>query len=1645
MSESTPFKINSNSENSQGTSESNTSDSKSTQETSIQQQPVTVSFNIENVNSQVENGKDDNTPTSTHTPLWAPYPNANVQKDGNGGHTPPWNPYPNNTPPKSTSLPNSEVYSATQTENEYTELARKLIKTYFQTVDYPFIRHHIDSYDQFLTQDLPAMIKANNPLILLRDLINRETNQYMHRVEIYVGGQDGSAIEIGTPTVSLQNSKEVRVLFPNEARLRNLTYASIVYADVLVKLIVTLPGQAPSAPITREFKRMPLFKLPILLQSRFCLLHNKPKSFLKEAGECVQDPGGYFIVGGSEKVLVTRQEQAFNTMYIKKRPADPKVATYGTMTCLSPSTRLLRVIGFNWIRATDSLVVTLPFVRKAVPVFVLFRALGYQSDGEILRLLFPDLDGNEAQQMIPHLLPSIAEAHPFMDTYSAIQFIKPMTKGFTENHVWDILYNQVFIHIPEKYGSSRAHFLADCVRKFLRVHLGIDPDTDRDDTQNQRCLPTGTLLRMLFGNVYTTWLKAVKISIDKEYNYNPDYRGEKSIDMFNEGNFQKIFNLDMMTEGIMRGFKGKWITGGAKADQKEGALQALSRLSYMDFMSHLRRVNLNFDTGDKNPRPRKLHTSQYGFFCTNETPSGASIGITKNLTLLTLISLATNPEPIIQWLINRSWVIPCTEMRPDLQLVGVPLFINNGIVGYTMNPFELTKVLKYLKWTGCLPATTSIGFNIKHRRIFLFVDEGRPCRPLIHLGEKGKFPKDELSQMKDWHTCVFGTWAATKGRGISTTGFLDPYADQPGPISIQKYIDLLEPHIGMIEYVDPYEQNLTSLVSFPEEITESNATTVTHCEIHPSTIVSIVNGMVPFANFNQSPRNQLSCSQSKQAISLYATNFQNRFDNNANIACYNQAPLVRTYQYDLLGEGKMPYGHNVIMAIMCYKGYNQDDGIVFNYDSFKRGMFRNINTRSYTIYEEVDLESNTKSIVANPMRVSNWLDIRPGNDYTKLDENGIIRVGEFVNEHTVLVGKYTRELSREERDPAGMRIRAVTGPVESVTEKIIDTSVTAQVWTSGRVESVSVTYNNNNQRMIKIRVTEDRVPELGDKFSTRHGQKGVIGMLLRAHDMPRTKEGLVPDMIVNPHCIPSRMTIAQLLEMLFGEVCYNNTMIGDASLFMNVYRAVEVMGTILEHQFGLERTGNHILYDGISGVQIATNIFMGPVYAMRLKHMVEDKLNVRAEGRKEQRTHQPTGGRGAQGGLRIGEMERDALVAHGTARFMRESIMERADKTVLRVCNGCGTVPIYNEKQNLFVCSLCDGPVQYVGSSIKNLEILPSVEKSLATSSLVEMPYATKLLAEEMAIYLNIGMRFLTSKGLTKLQEPAEMETLDDIEVQNALQRALPPVEFPAGRVPEMLEPSQEETRAATQITEEDFAALGVISQEQQERKQEEEEEKKRQAKFGAALDVQVTTQQPPFTQAPKMQKKQTGWWQNDENNANTQQQLQPQMQPQTTIDTSIATSYPTSYTPPGSPTQQQQGMGATPFRGGAYMMPPMMQPMMGGMMATMPPMMAAMPPMMATMPPPLPPPQQPVILNTNASGSPPIIVIPSNAQELARDGYDEDAVQAGRGQPVMGGANPRRHTTPRARPMSPRKGHDPAFGGGPVAPSTRITIRKLS
>ena len=1248
--------------------------------------------------------------------------------------------------------------------------APEILRNYFDAFPNTFLtQHHIESYEAFLFKEMPDIIFSENPITILKEPIDDSNdNLYAYKVEIFVGGEADSssnlAIDVGSPTITLDNGRTVRRMFPNEATLRDLTYAATFQADIVIRITYTEPSKTGEGYTeTSEIIKVPsypLFRIPILLRSKLCATHKASATLLQEMGECRNDQGGYFIVDGAEKVLITRQEQAFNSVYVAKMPAhNLKVKTYASVICQHPLTKQTRRVSLYRLHESinneeDVIRVSIPFVKGAIPVFVLFRALGIESDEEIVRMIFPDVKASLNQSMETTLISSIHDAWPITTQVLAIEFLRTLTKGFIVPHVLNILKEHLFSHVSNR-PYAKAQYLAEIVRKMVRVEMNLEPPTNRDDIRNQRLLSTGALLRGLFTECWKKWKKDVRKSVDSKYNYNKIlFQGRKFRNIFGEGNINSVLSSTELNASILRGYRGKW--GTDQYNTKVGVIQPLARISFLDAMSHTRRVISDFDTSMKLVGPRQLHTSQIGYFCTAETPTGAHIGATKNLSILTAISVHCPSNMFIEWLMNKGGVIEVAYTTAEFRASATSVQVNGGTIGFTENPTELTFILKLLKWTACLPPTCSIAFNTADNILRIYLDDGRPLRPLWHL-VNGSWPeqmKAKNPKIPSWRDMVCGTLPFTKDVSIYSIDFLDPLADRSDATFLD-YQTMLLPHMGMIEYIDPYEGN-EAYISWWGNIADLQPTH-THAEIHPSSLMGLLANMVPFSNHNQSPRNQLSCSQSKQGIGYYATNYENRFDTYGSMLCYGDGPLCRTILYDAVAGGSMPYGSNIIFCINSFNGYNQDDGILMNRSSIERGLFRSLSLRSYAVVEEDDPITKAQYRIGNPRRINAWSELKIGSDYSQLDDDGIIKEGTVIHEKTVLVGRYFRDKE---------------------TGKITDASLLPTVFTKGRVDKVVLLHQANGFRLVRVRILEERIPELGDKFSSRHGQKGTIGMLLDAEDMPRTKDGLVPDVMVNPHCIPSRMTIAQLIEQVFGKF---GSIVGakmNATTFMNDEQSFQAIANALE-ALGFQREGEEILYSGITGKMFTSSVFMGPLYFMRIKHLVQDKLNARGPGKKEIRTHQPTGGRGAEGGMRIGEMERDALIAHGVTNFFQESMMKRSDGTDFWVCNGCGTIPIYNESHGLFVCPSCDGPLTYQGETAEDMNLVLPMKKSRVTFSKVEIPYAMKLLDQELTTFMNAGFRFLTEKHARQFREPTDMalEKYLEIGAKEEIDMSLPKIE----------------------------------------------------------------------------------------------------------------------------------------------------------------------------------------------------------------------------------------------------------------------------
>jgi DNA-directed RNA polymerase II subunit RPB2 len=519
---------------------------------------------------------------------------------------------------------------------------------------------------------------------------------------------------------------------------------------------------------------------------------------------------------------------------------------------------------------------------------------------------------------------------------------------------------------------------------------------------------------------------------------------------------------------------------------------------------------------------------------------------------------------------------------------------------------------------------------------------------------------------------------------------------------------------SVIEYIDPEEQNFSMIAMRTKDAYLHNKDAIvkyTQCEIHPSTIFGILASCIPFPEHNQSPRNTYQCCMGKQAIGVYALNYDMRMDKTAYVLTYPSRPLVDTRLMNFIKLDLIPSGHQIHVAIMSHTGYNQEDSVLVNKGSIDRGLFM------ATIYHtEKDEDKNIirDEIIRCKPDPAKTKGIKFGN-YTKLDKNGFIPENTLVENRDIIIAKIV-PIKENRNDP-------------TKTIKYEDQSKTFRTTEESYIDKNFTGRNGDGYNFAKVRVRTLRKPVLGDKFSSKSGQKGTCGNIIPECDMPFTKDGLRPDIILNPHAIPSRMTIAQLKETILGKVLIELGMFGDGTSFGNL----DVKTIINELQrVGYESYGNEIMYNGLTGEQLETSIFIGPVYYQRLKHMVNDKQHSRSIGPMVNLTRQPAEGRSRDGGFRVGEMEKDAIVAHGASRFLRERFYDSSDKYTSHVCNKCGMIVAYNDNSMKKAHSKSDMTVHICNTCSNMTEF-----------SRIEVPYAYKLFSQELQT-INIVPRIIT-------------------------------------------------------------------------------------------------------------------------------------------------------------------------------------------------------------------------------------------------------------------------------------------------------------
>jgi DNA-directed RNA polymerase II subunit RPB2 len=1228
-----------------------------------------------------------------------------------------------------------------------------IIDKYFQDNPNILVKHHLDSYNDFFNKKIYNIFKEKNPIKLFKEQ-DEKTKDFKYKADIYIGGKEGNKLYFGKPVIFDETHEHY--MFPNEARLRNMSYGTTLHVDV--EVVYNIMDEENNYIKTEStFEKIYLGKFPIMLNSDLCILNNLSQKAKFNMGECKNDRGGYFIIDGKEKVLVSQEKFADNMLYVRGDYNDIYSHSAEIRSVSEDSSKPVRTLSIRIMRPSvkytnNQILVNIPNVRKPVPLFILMRALGILSDKEIISYCLLDIEKNS--HLIDYFRPSIHDAGNIYNQEVAIKYIATLTKGKTISHTMEILIDYLLPHIGETNFQSKAYYIGYMVNKLLKVFINEEKPTDRDSFKFKRVELAGSLIYDLFKEYYTLQQKHIFQKIDKEYYYKQGIYQENFISLIDD-NINEYFREKILETGFKKAFKGSW--GAEEHTHRPEVIQDLNRLSFNSFLSHLRKLNLPLDSSAKVVGPRLLHSSQWGIIDPVDTPDGGNVGLHKHMSLGAHITSGYSSKPIIEFLRKVIFMELLEECTTEYISKSVKIFVNGAWVGIVTEPENVILLLKQYRRLGLLPIYTSITWSIKDNIIYIYSDSGRLTRPIFYVENKNisynkekiykklvenDFTFNELllgfNKFKDDEKISNNMEMFIKSNNVFSN-IQDLYSTSNS--KIDEVLKKLDEECGIIDYIDTSEAENSLIANYEEDITKYTS----HLEIHPSLLLGIMGNQIVFPENNQLPRDLFSCGQSKQGVSLYNSNFQNRIDKMGVVLNNGQVPLVKSRYLKYIYNEEHPYGINAIVAIGCYGSYNVEDSILFNEGSIKRGMF---NTTYFNMYEAREESSkiagsNVDSKFAK-IENENVVGKKPGYDYSLLDENGLIKENSQLDDKKVIIGKITTNVNNE--------------------TNFLDASVTPKKGQLGFVDKSFISEGEEGYRLAKVRIREERIPAMGDKFCSRCGQKGTVGLIIPEENMPFTDEGIRPDLIINPHALPSRMTIGQLVETLMGKACAIYGGYGDCTAFINKGPKYETFGRMLK-DIGYNSTGNELLYSGETGEQLQMELFMGPCYYMRLKHMVKDKINYRAQGPRTVLTRQTVQGRANDGGLRIGEMERDCVIAHGATKFLQESMLKRGDEYQVAICNNSGAIAIYNKEKNIFISPFADGPLKF-NTSIEGNQNIEVVTKYGRSFSIVKIPYALKLLMQELQV-MNIQMRIITEDNVEQLTSMNFSKTIDLIKKNN--------------------------------------------------------------------------------------------------------------------------------------------------------------------------------------------------------------------------------------------------------------------------------------
>jgi len=1117
-------------------------------------------------------------------------------------------------------------------------------------------QHHIRSFERFVDIELPRLFKAISPIEIQAD-------PHPYRLVF-------ERVFVEKPKISEDHygqQRRERLLYPYEARIRNISYTGRVYVDVVEEYEIR--GQRE---LTFTHERLYVCDLPIMVKSRYCNLHGLDRDQLLALREDPNDPGGYFIINGSERVIMAFEELAPNTILIEK----PKRGTGGDYVAKVFSCVLgTRVRNEVRLKRGGQFTVTIPGAIPELPLFVVLRALGMKTDKEIADAITVEGD------LRIEILPGLAELKEIPTVQAAIEYIgNRVAPGHAREYrvarAQNLLDNNLLPHLGTKPSDrlKKAYFLAEMASRLLYLRAGRRNPDDKDHYANKRIRLAGDLLAELLRGLLNRLVRDVKYQLEKT-----------TLKRRPESRVELAFRATFLTERIRTAMAtGNWGRG------RVGVTQVLDRNNRIATISHLRRIQSPMSRMQPHFEARDLHPTHFGRLCPFETPEGTNCGLIKHLALCAEITWGADDREIRRILrqIER-WqeleglpkddirIIPVDKLRiwfetasegerphvdallRNIRISFHKVFLNGEFLGYVRNAFKLAEYVKSLRRQGRINHQVNVAVLQGNKladgtpcyEAYIWTDPGRVRRPLVVVENgKPKLTKEHVEKLKSRELTID---------------------------------DLIE--AGIIEYLDAGEEENAYVALTYEQLTPEH----THLEILHDAFLGACASLIPYINHNQSPRNSQEAAMAKQSIGIPSIDIFIRPESRAHLLTYPQKPIVETFGTRVLRYDEYPCGQNFVVAVLPFEAYNMEDAVIINKSAIDRGLARSF---FYRLYEAECRHhvGGQRDEIEKPTP-ENLRGYRGEQAYRLIEEDGIAYVEAEASGGDVIIGKTSPPRFFEEIRRFGLQqmIRR-------------DSSVAMRPAEKGVVDRVWITESIHGNRIVKVRIRDHRIPEIGDKFASRHGQKGVIGMIYPQEDMPFTESGIVPDLIINPHAFPSRMTVGQFYESMAGK-CMTDRVCKHPVTYEELRQELIRMG--------FQPNGREVMYDGRTGKRYEVEIFIGIVYYQKLHHMVADKIHARARGQVQMLTRQPTQGRARGGGLRFGEMERDALIGHGAAFTLKDRMLDESDRTRILVCENCGSIAWFDVKQQRAICPIC---------------------KDKAVVATVTVSYAFKLLLQEL-------------------------------------------------------------------------------------------------------------------------------------------------------------------------------------------------------------------------------------------------------------------------------------------------------------------------